>query len=76
MVPLFLKDNDPIGVTLAVLAVLMASVLFLVGGVNRKALAGHHDRLKDVATAADAARTVDAAPADAQAEPITEEAAS
>lgn len=41
MVPLFLNDQDPIVVTLAVLAVLMASVLFLVGGVNRKSLAAY-----------------------------------
>jgi phage recombination protein Bet len=34
------------------------------GADNRKALAGHHARLKDVATAADAARTVEAEPAD------------
>lgn len=49
MVPLFLKDYDPIGVTLAVLAVLMASVLFLVGGVNRKALAAYLGSLLGVA---------------------------
>ena len=41
MVPLFLLDFDPILVTLAVLAVLMAAVLFLVGGVNRKAAAAY-----------------------------------
>lgn len=49
MVPLFLQDYDPIGVTLAVLAVLMASVLFLVGGVNRKALAAYLGSLLGVA---------------------------
>jgi uncharacterized membrane protein len=41
MVPLFLKGYDPIWVTLAVLAVLMAAVLFLVGGINRKALTAY-----------------------------------
>jgi len=41
MVPLFLTDHDPILVTLGVLAALMASVLFLVGGLNRTALAAY-----------------------------------
>jgi len=41
MVPLFLLDYDPIFVALAVLAVLMAAVLFLVGGINRKAFAAY-----------------------------------
>lgn len=49
MVPLFLLDYDPIPVTLAVLAVLMASVLFLVGGVNRKSLAAYLGSLLGVA---------------------------
>jgi len=49
MVPLFLADYDPIAVTVAVLAVLMASVLFLVGGVNRKALAAYLGSLLGVA---------------------------
>lgn len=41
MVPLFLRGADPVPVTLGVLAVLMAGVLFLVGGVNRKSLAAY-----------------------------------
>ncbi|WP_243313953.1 YibE/F family protein [Fundidesulfovibrio agrisoli] len=41
MVPLFLRGADPVPVTLGVLAVLMASVLFLVGGPNRKSLAAY-----------------------------------
>jgi len=41
LIPLFLKDYDPIWVTLAVLSVLMGCVLFLVGGVNRKALSAY-----------------------------------
>ncbi len=41
MVPLFLNDYDPIWVTLGVLSVLMACVLFLVAGLNRKALAAY-----------------------------------
>ncbi len=49
MVPLFLRNYDPIAVTLAVLAVLLASVLFLVGGVNRKALAAYLGSLLGVA---------------------------
>jgi uncharacterized membrane protein len=41
MVPLFLRGHDPILITLAVLAALMAAVLFLVGGLNRKALSAY-----------------------------------
>lgn len=50
MVPLFLRGSDPVLVTLAVLAVLMASVLFLVGGVNRKSLAAYLGSLLGVLT--------------------------
>jgi uncharacterized membrane protein len=48
LVPLFLRGFDPISVTLAVLAVLMAGVLFLVGGLNRKALAAYLGSLMGV----------------------------
>lgn len=41
LVPWFLRGHDPIGVTLGLLAVLMAGVLFLVGGLSRKALAAY-----------------------------------
>jgi len=49
LIPLFLKDYDPIWVTLAVLALLMACVLFLVGGVNRKALSAYLGSLLGIA---------------------------
>ncbi|MBF0482376.1 MAG: YibE/F family protein, partial [Desulfovibrionaceae bacterium] len=49
MIPLFLKDYDPVWVTLAVLAALMAGVLFLVGGVNRKALSAYLGSLLGIA---------------------------
>ena len=39
LTPLLLTGHDPLLVTLGVLAVLMAGVVFLVGGANRKALA-------------------------------------
>jgi len=41
LAPLLLTGHDPLLVTLSVLAVLMAGVVFLVGGVNRKALAAY-----------------------------------
>ena len=41
LTPLLLTGHDPLLVTLSVLAVLMAGVVFLVGGVNRKALAAY-----------------------------------
>jgi uncharacterized membrane protein len=41
LTPLLLTGHDPLLVTLGVLAVLMAGVVFLVGGVNRKALAAY-----------------------------------
>jgi len=41
MTPLFLRGHDPVLVTLGVLAVLMAGVIFLVGGLNRKALTAY-----------------------------------
>lgn len=41
LAPCFLNGYDPIFVTLGVLAVLMAGVIFLVGGVGRKALAAY-----------------------------------
>ncbi|GFK94732.1 hypothetical protein NNJEOMEG_02579 [Fundidesulfovibrio magnetotacticus] len=49
LVPLFLTDHDPILATLAVLCVLMASVLFLVGGLNRTSLAAYLGSLLGVA---------------------------
>jgi len=41
LTPLLLTGHDPLLVTLGVLAVLMAGVVFLVGGANRKALAAY-----------------------------------
>lgn len=41
MIPQTLLGRDPVVVALAVLVVLMAAVLFLVGGLNRKALAAY-----------------------------------
>ncbi|WP_300157626.1 YibE/F family protein [Solidesulfovibrio sp.] len=41
LVPQFLAGRDPMLVTLAVLAALMAAVVFLVGGLNRRALAAY-----------------------------------
>jgi uncharacterized membrane protein len=38
MIPLFLKGKDPIWIALFVVAVLTATVSFLVGGINRKGL--------------------------------------
>ncbi len=41
MVPRYLAGQDPILITLACLALLMAAVIFLVGGLNRKALTAY-----------------------------------
>ncbi len=49
LVPLFLRGFDPLLVALGVLAVLMAGVVFLVGGCNRRALAAYCGSLSGVA---------------------------
>ncbi len=49
VVPLFLKGYDPLLVTLGVLAGLMAGIVFLVGGVNRRSLAAYLGSLAGVA---------------------------
>lgn len=49
LVPLFLRGHDPLLVALGVLALLMAGVVFLVGGANRKALAAYLGSLGGVA---------------------------
>ncbi|MFU2209248.1 YibE/F family protein [Solidesulfovibrio sp. C21] len=49
LVPLFLKGYDPMLVTLCVLAVLMAAIIFLVGGVGRRSLAAYLGALAGVA---------------------------
>jgi len=41
LVPLFLRGHDPLSVTLGVLAALMAGIIFLVGGANRRSLAAY-----------------------------------
>lgn len=49
LVPLFLRGHDPLLVTLGVLAVLMAGIIFLVGGTNRRSLAAYLGSLGGVA---------------------------
>jgi len=49
LVPLFLKGYDPMLVTLCVLAVLMAAIIFLVGGVGRRSLAAYLGALAGLA---------------------------
>ncbi|MHC1712309.1 MAG: YibE/F family protein [Solidesulfovibrio sp.] len=49
LVPLFLRGHDPLFVTLGVLAVLMAGIIFLVGGANRRSLAAYLGSLGGVA---------------------------
>lgn len=49
MAPLFLAGRDPVLVALAVLAALMAGVLFLVGGLTRRALTAYLGSLLGVA---------------------------
>jgi uncharacterized membrane protein len=49
MAPLFLAGRDPVLITLAVLAALMAGVLFLVGGLTRRALTAYLGSLLGVA---------------------------
>ena len=51
LVPLFLRGYDPLGVTLCVLAVLLAAIIFLVGGVGRRSLAAYLGSLGGVAVA-------------------------
>lgn len=49
LVPLFLQGYDPLIVTLCVLAVLMAAIIFLVGGVGRRSLAAYLGALAGIA---------------------------
>jgi len=49
LVPLTLRGVDPLLVTLGVLAVLMAGIIFLVGGANRRAVAAYLGSLAGVA---------------------------
>ncbi len=49
LVPQFLAGRDPMLVALAVLAVLMAGIVFLVGGINRRSLAAYLGSLGGVA---------------------------
>jgi uncharacterized membrane protein len=49
LAPLFLRGFDPMLTALAVLAVLMAGVIFLVGGANRRSLAAYLGSLGGVA---------------------------
>jgi uncharacterized membrane protein len=51
LTPLLLRGHDPLLVTLGVLAVLMAGIVFLVGGMNRKSLAAYLGSLGGVAVA-------------------------
>ncbi|EHJ49010.1 YibE/F family protein [Solidesulfovibrio carbinoliphilus subsp. oakridgensis] len=49
LVPLFLRGHDPLFVALGVLGVLMAGIVFLVGGANRRSLAAYLGSLGGVA---------------------------
>lgn len=49
LVPLFLRGHDPLYVALGVLAALMAGIVFLVGGANRRSLAAYLGSLGGVA---------------------------
>uniref|UniRef100_I2Q720 Putative multitransmembrane protein n=1 Tax=Desulfovibrio sp. U5L TaxID=596152 RepID=I2Q720_9BACT len=49
LVPLFLRGHDPLFVALGVLCVLMAGIVFLVGGANRRSLAAYLGSLGGVA---------------------------
>jgi uncharacterized membrane protein len=49
LTPLLLRGHDPLVVACGVLAVLMAGIVFLVGGVNRKSLAAYLGSLGGIA---------------------------